>query len=137
MGKIGSFEEIEAWKAARKLFRDVSRSSGKGSFARDFVIRDQMRRAALSIPSNIAEGFERGGDREFAQFLAQAKGSAGELRSQLHSAFDLGYLEHDGYHCLLATVLDISRRLAALISYLQGSSLRGSRFRDRPAGSSS
>lgn len=78
MEKIKKFEDIESWKVARKLTSDVYQATSTGSFVHDFGLKDQIRRASISILSNIAEGFERGGDREFLQFLAVAKGSCGE-----------------------------------------------------------
>src|SRR3990172_8363764 len=92
MATIQSFEEIEAWQKARELTRAVYACSGQGAFSRDFGLRDQIRRAAVSIMSNIAEGFERGGSAEFVQFLAIAKGSASEVEAQLYVAFDQGYI---------------------------------------------
>ena len=77
MAKIEKFEDIEAWKKARELAREIYAISNEGLFARDFGLRDQIRRAAVSVMSNIAEGFERGGDVEFRRFLSIAKGSAG------------------------------------------------------------
>src|SRR6266511_2671950 len=79
MSTFQSFEDIEAWQKARELTRRVYELSDQGSFARDFGLRDQMRRACVSILSNIAEGFERGGTGEFVQFLSAARGSAGKL----------------------------------------------------------
>src|SRR5258705_10823766 len=73
MAKVKKFEEIQAWKKARSLTKEIYRATLTGSFARDFGLKDQMRRASVSILSNIAEGFERGGDKEFLQFLAVAK----------------------------------------------------------------
>ena len=89
MAKVKKFEEIQSWKKARSLTQEVYAETLTGPFSRDFGLRDQMRRAAVSILSNIAEGFERGGDKEFLQFLAIAKGSAGELRAQLYVALPL------------------------------------------------
>ena len=82
MATIKRFEDIEAWKKARELTREVYRHSKVGPFSKDFGLRDQIRRAAVSVMSNIAEGFERGGNKEFMQFLAIAKGSVGEIESQ-------------------------------------------------------
>ena len=86
MAKIKKFEDIESWKRARKLANQIYKVSSTGKFDRDFGLKDQMRRASVSILSNIAEGFERGGDNEFLQFLAVAKGSCGEARSILRRA---------------------------------------------------
>ena len=90
MATIQRFEEIEAWQVARELTRSVYECSKSGSFAKDFALRDQIRRAAISVMSNIAEGFERGGNAEFIQFLSIAKGSAAEVETQLYVALDQG-----------------------------------------------
>jgi four helix bundle protein len=92
LATIKNFEDIEAWQEARKLTKAIYTFSGKGSFARDFALREQIRRAAISIMSNISEGFERGGSAEFSQFLSIAKGSAGEVESQLYIALDQNIL---------------------------------------------
>jgi four helix bundle protein len=90
MANISKFEEIEAWCKARLLTKEIYAATSQGEFAHDFALRDQIRRASVSIMSNIAEGFERGGNKEFRQFLFMAKGSAGEVRSQLYIALDIG-----------------------------------------------
>ena len=89
------FEEIDAWKRARRLVKRIYALSSTESFSRDFGLREQMRRAAVSICSNIAEGFGRRGNKEFANFLWIAKGSAAEVQSQLYHARDLKYSQHD------------------------------------------
>ena len=86
--KIERFEDIEAWKAGRDLTKSIYEITKEKRFSRDFSLLDQIRRAAVSITSNIAEGFKRGGDNEFIQALAIAKGSSGEVRSQLYVALD-------------------------------------------------
>jgi len=83
MSKIERFEDFDAWKLARRLTHAIYDVSAVGEFSRDFALRDQIRRASISIVSNIAEGFERDGDKEFLQFLSIAKGSCGEVRAQL------------------------------------------------------
>ena len=88
MSRIERFEDLEAWKLARALNAMIYNASGAGAFSHDFALRDQIRRASISIVSNIAEGFERDGDKEFAQFLFMAKGSCGEVRAQLYLAMD-------------------------------------------------
>jgi len=92
MAGFQRFEEIEAWQMARELTRMVYAQSGKGEFKSDFALRDQIRKAAVSIMSNIAEGFERVSPREFAYHVGVAKGSAGEVRAQLYVALDQGYV---------------------------------------------
>ncbi|MBI2175020.1 MAG: four helix bundle protein [Candidatus Omnitrophica bacterium] len=89
---IKYFEDLEVWKEARQLARRVYQITQDTAFSRDFGLRDQIRRAAVSVMSNIAEGFERGGYQEFTQFLYVARGSCGEVRSQLYVALDQGYI---------------------------------------------
>ncbi|MEK7270049.1 MAG: four helix bundle protein [Planctomycetota bacterium] len=129
MSKVTKFEDIDAWKVARDLTAAVYRVSRQNSFVRDFGLRDQIQRASVSIMANIAEGFERGGDREFRQFLAQAKGSAGEVRSNLYVAHDVGHLTEDEFHSLMESVLRVSRLLAAFIQYLGTSDIGGWKHR--------
>jgi four helix bundle protein len=93
MAIIEGFEDIQAWKTCRILAREIYQETSRAPLSRDFGFRDQIRRAAVSGMSNIAEGFERGGNKEFHQFLSMAKGSVGEVRSQLYVALDVGYLE--------------------------------------------
>lgn len=92
-GKIEKFEDLITWQKARELTKNVYRISRKGEFLKDFGLRDQIRRASVSVKSNIAEGFERGGRSEFHQFLVIAKGSCAELRSQLYVALDADYID--------------------------------------------
>jgi four helix bundle protein len=106
----------------------VCRASDIGAFARDFELRSQIRRAAISIPSNIAEGFERDGSREFQQFLSQAKGSCGEVRAQLHLARDQQYCDAEVHEQLTRDCRKVSRMLSGLIRYLRNSSARGRKF---------
>ncbi|MEL6445389.1 MAG: four helix bundle protein [Bacteroidota bacterium] len=100
MAAFKRFEDMEAWQAARRLVGEIYAATNTGAFQRDFSLRDQIRRAAISVPSNIAEGFERGSDRDFARFLLIAKGSAGEVRAQLYCALDLGYLSNEEFQHL-------------------------------------
>jgi four helix bundle protein len=129
MRGVKHFEELEVWQKARAMAREIYACGSNREFARDFGLRDQIRRAAVSVVSNIAEGFERGGDREFRQFLAQAKGSCGEVRAQLYIALDQGYLSQEQFSCLRELALQISRMLAGLMSYLRSSELKGNKFR--------
>jgi four helix bundle protein len=98
--------------------------------AKDFGLKDQMQRSSVSTMSNIAEGFERGGDQEFIQYLAMAKGSCGELRSQLYVALDQGYLSQTTFKGLYSNAEEINRMIAGFITYLQKSPLRGSKYKD-------
>ncbi len=127
---ITRFEDIEAWKKARMLTRELYKRTSQGDFARDYGLKDQIRRASTSIMSNIAEGFERGGNREFRQFLSLAKGSAGEVRSQLYIALDVGYLTEDEHQKFASLVVDISRLLSGFMQYLAETELKGSKLRE-------
>jgi len=120
MGTIRTFEDIDAWKAGRSLTRAVYRVTRSERFACDFALRDQIRRAAISITSNIAEGFERNRRREFIQFLRYAKASAGEVRSQLYVAFDEGYIDEQTFVTLRDEARSTSRQIQGFIRYLKG-----------------
>lgn len=120
MARIECFEDIEAWQDAKILVTNIYEAAAEGRFARDFGLRDQIRRAAISTMSNIAEGFERGSNKDFVRFLYMAKGSAGEVRSQLYAAIDLSYLEEQKANELIRLAQVISRRISAFIKYLKG-----------------
>ncbi len=128
MARLERFEDIEAWKKARELSRSVYQITATGEFGRDFGLRDQLRRAAVSVLSNIAEGFERDGNKEFLQFLSLAKGSCGEVRAQLYVAFDQAYINEDQFQELLEQTMQISRLIAGLRKYLQMSDMRGHKY---------
>ena len=129
MATIERFEDIKAWQEARALTKQIYLLTNSGSIARDFGLRDQLRRSAVSVLSNIAEGFERGGDKEFIQFLYIAKGSCGELRAQLYVAYDVGYLSQQDWQQLNEPSQQLSRMLSGLIHYLKNSHLRGNKHR--------
>ena len=108
------FEELVVWRKARALTSDIYTATGTVPFRRDRDLQSQMRRAAVSIVSNVAEGFERNSKADFARFLLIAKGSCGELRAQLYVALDQGYLDQPGFDELFARSIEVIRLLAAL-----------------------
>jgi four helix bundle protein len=124
MATIERFEEIETWDAARLLVKDIYRISQGTDFSRDWGLRDQIQRAAVSIMSNIAEGFERGSNKEFVQFLFYARVSAGEVRSLLYVAHDQKYVDNSEFCRLLEVTTIISRQIESFITYLQSSSFK-------------
>ena len=126
MAGIERFEDIEAWRGARALVAATYRLTGEGGFARHFGLRDQLRRAAVSIMSNIAEGFKRGSDRDFRHFLLMAKASSAEVRSLLYVALDLGYIDSETHDQLYGQANKIGRQLAGFIKYLGNSVKSGS-----------
>ena len=128
MGKIERFEDIEAWKKARELTKIIYEVTAQGKLATDFSLRDQLRRAAVSIMANIAEGFEREGNKEFRQFLATAKGSAGEVKALLYVALDAGLTSSEQFQRISALADEASRLLAGFLRYLKTSDKKGSKF---------
>ena len=129
MATFQSFEEIEAWQEARKLTRQIYAVSKAGTFSRDFGLRDQICRASVSVMSNIAEGFDRSGTGEFIQFLAIAKGSAGEVKSQLYVAIDQSYINQETFDQLLAQAAKTGRLLGGLMNYLRNSGVKGTKYK--------
>jgi len=127
---IKRFEEIEAWQKTRQLTANIYKSTSTGLFAKDFGLRDQIRRAAVSSMSNIAEGFERDGNKEFIQFLSVAKGSTGEVRSQLYVALDAGFLDQAHFNELFGSAEEASRLIAGFMRYLRQSEMRGRKIND-------
>jgi four helix bundle protein len=129
MAKIEKFEDMISWQKSRALTQRVYEVSKRGEFARDFELRGQMRSASISVMSNIAEGFERGGDKEFIQFLSTAKGSCGEVRSQLYVALDQSYITPVEFEKLSSEALEVSKLVAGFMGYLRQSELRGNKFK--------
>ena len=127
--KIERFEEIDAWQKARELTKSIYKITSDGNFSRDYGLRDQIRRAAVSIMSNIAEGFERGGNKEFIQFLSIAKGSAAEVRAQLYVAIDAGYLDQNNFNILFELADETGRLIGGLMRYLKRSEHKGSKYK--------
>lgn len=119
MGTIQKFEDIDAWQKARVLTREVYAVTADGTFSKDFGLRDQIRRAAVSVMSNIAEGFDRGGVRELIQFLFIAKGSAAEVQAQLYVALDAGYIKQEQFKGLYDLAGDTGRLIGGFIRYLK------------------
>ena len=129
MARIETFEQLACWQKGRDLTKSVYQVTRGGEFAKDYALRDQIRRACISVTSNIAEGFERGGDKEFHQFLSQAKGSCGEVRSQLYVALDEAYVAEAQFEPIKTLAIETSRAIAGMMGYLTRSQLRGSKFR--------
>jgi four helix bundle protein len=112
--KVSRFEELVAWQKSRELTKTVYRLTRSGELSRDFELRGQIRRAAISVPSNIAEGFERGRLREFHQALSVAKASCAEVRAQLYIAFDAEYIDELLLKNLLAQAEEVGRVIGGL-----------------------
>src|SRR5436309_15901215 len=117
--KIESFEDLRVWQKGIELVKEVYLTTDAGELRRDFGLRDQLRRAAVSIPTNIAEGFERSSRKEYLLFLNIAKGSAGEVRSLLRVALEVGYMTPPKYDQLRNEVLTLSRYLSNQVRALK------------------
>jgi four helix bundle protein len=128
MAKICRFEDIEAWKKARELTKKIYEITTQGNLARDYTLKDQLRRAAISIMANIAEGFEREGNKEFKQFLAMAKGSVGEVKAQLYVALDASLIDSVSFTSVMALADETARLIAGFLKYLKSSDHKGSKF---------
>ena len=126
-----SYYDIHIFREAakRELVKEIYRETSSVNFSRDFGLKDQVRRAAVSVISNIAEGFERGGNKEFIQFLYHAKGSCGEVRTQLYLAWDLDYLTDDTFQRLYELVRRTGEIISGLIRYLGKSEMKGNKFK--------
>jgi four helix bundle protein len=129
MGKIERFEDLELWQKARDLCKIVYAYTNKEAFSKDYRLRDQIRGASGSIMDNIAEGFEREGNKEFIQFLFYSKGSTGEVKSQLYRALDTDYIGQEKFDNAYNKSDEISKALANFIKYLKNSDYKGTKFK--------
>jgi four helix bundle protein len=127
MPKIERFEHVEAWKKAREMTKAVYLVTSSGNFLRDLSLKGQIRGSSVSSMSNIAEGFERGRDRQILQFLAMAKGSTGEVRSQLHVALDAGYQSQSEPDEIYRLAAETSRRIGGLMRYPKNAKPKGAK----------
>ena len=118
MALVEKFEDMLSWKKARILNKIIYLESNQSEFHKDYALKDQIRKSSISIMSNIAEGFERKSNKEFKYFMNVAKGSAGELRSQLYIANDLGYIHDENFKGYIAQAAEISRLISGFIDAL-------------------
>ena len=129
MATIKQFEDLDSWKKSRTLCDEIFKHCAIKPFASDFELKNQIIRSSGSIMDNIAEGFERGSKGEFITFLGYAKGSAGEVRSQLYRAKDRNYLSEKEFDVLFKEITDISKMLSGFITYLNNANVRGERHK--------
>lgn len=118
MSKINRFEDIKAWQKAREISKQVYVVTSTGMFSRDFGLKDQIRRAAVSVMSNIAEGYARKTNREFAYFLFISHGSLAEIQSLSYVALDQGYIDRPSFERTYSLCDEVSKMLSGLITYL-------------------
>ncbi len=129
--KIEKFEDIVAWKKARELTKEIYRITKNKEFSFDLGLKDQIQRASVSIMSNIAEGYERGSKEEFINFLYIARGSCGEVRSQLYVAYDCGYINQQEFQKCQKLALEVSRLIYYLIEAVKQHGFKGQKFKKK------
>lgn len=118
MGKINRFEDIQAWQKARELNKKIYNITRNSHISKDLFLRDQIRRASVSIMSNVAEGYGRKSKKEFANFLNMAHGSAAEVQSHLYIALDLGYISQQEFDELYKKTDEVSKMIQSFMNYL-------------------
>jgi four helix bundle protein len=124
------FEDIESWQKSRELSNEIYEIGKIYPMSKDYDLCKQMKRSSGSVMDNIAEGFERGGTKEFIYFLSISKGSSAEVRSQLYRCLDQSYIENDKFDELYSLSTDISKMITGLMAYLKNSKLKGSKFHE-------
>lgn len=129
MAIIQNFEDLEIWQLARKQCQLLYECFLEGSFSKDWELKNQINRSSGSVMDNICEGFERSGNKEFIHFLIIAKGSNGEVRSQLYRASDRNYITKEKFEYLLDNCIVISKKITAFIKYLRESEQKGFRYK--------
>jgi four helix bundle protein len=131
MATLQKFEDILAWQKARVMVNQIYAITRKQEFSKDYELLKQIRRAAISILSNISEGFERNGNKEFAHFLSIATGSIGEVKAQLYIAFDQNYIQEEELNNLLNDCNEIGKMVNKLIQYLNTTEYKGTKFKSK------
>ena len=121
--KVNSFEDLQVWQDSRILVKSIYQLTSDSKFSKDFGLREQIQRASVSIMNNIAEGFERNNNKEYIKFLGYSKGSAGEVRSMLYVATDLGYISQDSFNVHYQMAINIITQISNFIKYLKKSSI--------------
>ena len=132
MATVTKFEELEVWQLARELTNEIFETfSNSEQFSRDYKLKDQINGSSGSVMDNIAEGFERGGRNEFINFLSYAKGSAGEVKSQLYRVLDRKYISKEQFDKFYEKADIIGKKIGSFINYLNSTEHKGAKFKNR------
>ena len=131
MATVRRFEDLEIWQLSRVLCERIYTFINQDRFSKDFKLVNQINAASGSVMDNIAEGFDRGGRKEFIHFLGIAKGSGGEVKSQLYRAFDRKYISEKDFQSCYNQADEINRRIHGLISYLNSNETKGQKFKSK------
>jgi four helix bundle protein len=132
MGNLNQFEDLEIWQKAREVCNDVFIIRESTNLKKDFKLYEQINASSGSTMDNIAEGFERNGNREFLQFLSIAKASCGETRSQLYRILDRNYITQEEFEVYFLKLITLSKQIGSFMNYLQKSEYKGSKYKDKP-----
>lgn len=130
MGTVKRFEDLEVWIESRKLVKSIHISTLKPPFSKDFTLKDQILRSSSSVMGNIAEGFDRDGNREFIHFLTISKASLAETKSQLYRALDFNYISNEEFSKHYELADNVGKQIGGFIKYLQQSQFRGNKFKE-------